>query len=192
MEPAWKTKTAFGSPPRVERERSGQPDRRRGVVDARGQGLAAEVGDDRRGRAFARRGVVGRDEIVLRTLRDGVAAVVRAVHGDRRAADDGRRGEGPEITVDGGRAGVRDAGAGQDGEAVAVPSGTAVTAAEAPLTSISSIPAPNSGSRLADQVARRRKRRASARGLEWSSWWSFLGAGYITDQDSRGWGPGLM
>ena len=70
VEPAWKTKTAFGSPPRVERQRAGEADRRGGVVDARRQRLAAEVGGDRVGRALARGVVVRRDEVGLRLLRD--------------------------------------------------------------------------------------------------------------------------
>ena len=118
VEPAWKTKTAFGLPPRVERERAGQADRRGGVVDARRQRLSAEVGGDRRGRPLACGVVVRGDEIRLRLLRDGVAGVVRPVDGQRARAGDRRRRERAEVAVERGRAGVRDAGTGEDREAV--------------------------------------------------------------------------
>ena len=102
----------------VERERSRQPDRRGGGVNAGGQCLTSKVEDDRRRRPLAGGLVIGRYQIRLGLLGDRVATVIHAVYRQRRGSADRRGRVRPDVSGYRRRPGVGDRGTRQDGEAV--------------------------------------------------------------------------
>ena len=79
----------------VERERPGEAERRRRLVDAGREREAAEVGGQQRRRRAPGGVVVGGGEVRLRLERDGVGRVDRPVHGAGREARDRRPGLTP-------------------------------------------------------------------------------------------------
>ena len=101
----------------VECQRPGEAEGAPGV-HAGHERLSAEIGGHRGRRGTASGVVVGRGHVGLGLKRDPSAAWITPLpDGAGREADDRRAGAHPEIAADGGRPGVGDCGAGENGEA---------------------------------------------------------------------------
>ena len=159
VEPAWKTKTASGSPWALSVSAPVSPRGGR-VVDARCQRPPPSSPVIEAGGPCAGSLVVGGDEVVLGAL--VTASPPWFVRSSSAAARRDRGGrEGPDIAGERGRAGVGDAGAGQDGEAVCGPEPAGGAAARAPLTSVTSSAAAEAAtSEVRETAPRRSGRRA--------------------------------
>ncbi len=106
----------------VEGEGPGDLERSRsGVVDARRERSPAQLRGDRRNRCAAGGVVVRGGQVVLGLKGDGIGRVDRAVHRPWRESGHRAIWMGPEIPINHGRTGVRDALAGENGETTARP-----------------------------------------------------------------------